>query len=138
MNIQVKRTIFNPSCTLGEMSVNGNFFAYTLEDTFRELEPDGSNKVFGSTAIPCGTYNVITDFSTHFGKTMIHILDVPFFEGVRVHGGNTDADTEGCILIGAQTNKVNRIWECADLVAKLTDMVQSLPNGETCTIEVTM
>ena len=115
------------------MTVDGNFFGYTLEDTYRELEPDGSNKIFGATCIPAGKYKVITDYSNHFGKTMLHILDVPFFEGVRIHGGNTDADTEGCILVGAQTNKINRIWECADLVEKLTNLIGT---SQDWTIEV--
>lgn len=94
MKIDVKRFEFGDKYTIGKMSIDGIFFCYTLEDKVRD------KKVDGNTAIPEGTYNVIIDKSIRFGKDMPHIMNVPGFEGVRIHSGNTDLDTEGCILIG--------------------------------------
>lgn len=87
------------SCTHGRLYVNGLFECFTLEDVDRFLESGGA-KVKAQTAIPRGTYPITIDWSARFQKKMIHILNVPQFEGIRIHAGNTSADTEGCILLG--------------------------------------
>lgn len=100
--MELVRTSLNPSSTLGKLSINGVFECYTLEDTMREVPgtPVSSWKVYGDTAIPVGTYEVIIDFSAHFGRMMPHITGVSGFDGIRMHSGNTDRDTLGCILLG--------------------------------------
>ena len=95
MNINVCREDYSSKSTIGKMYIDGVFECFTLEDVVRN-----GPKVPGATAIPAGSYNVIVDFSNRFQKDMPHILDVPGFEGIRIHSGNTDADTEGCILLG--------------------------------------
>jgi hypothetical protein len=95
MLIKVKRFEFKDTHTVGKLYINGIYEAYTLEDAVRN-----GTKVVGKTAIPAGEYNLIIDASTRFKRDMPHILDVPNFTGVRIHAGNTSADTEGCILLG--------------------------------------
>lgn len=95
MKILVQRVQLLDNCTIGYLYIDGKDSGLvTLEPKVQEP------KVMGKTAIPKGVYKVVVDHSAHFGKDLPHILDVPNFEGVRIHSGNTDADTEGCILVG--------------------------------------
>ncbi len=95
MRIEVHRYDLNEKRTIGKMSINGLYFSYTLEDCVREGE-----KIPGKTAIPYGKYAVTITLSERFKRPMPLIKDVPNFTGVRIHPGNTAADTEGCILVG--------------------------------------
>ena len=95
MQVTVIRDKKTDKSTTGKLSVDGIFVCYTLEDIERTGE-----KVYGETAIPTGTYRVVLDFSARFNRILPHILDVPGFEGIRIHPGNTAADTDGCILVG--------------------------------------
>lgn len=114
MNIKllVKRNYFKPHYTIGSLFVDDVFFCDTLEDKYRDLSKEP--KVAGQTAIPCGTYEVAMTFSQRFQRVLPILLDVPQFVGVRIHSGNTDANTEGCILVGKNTAvgvlTDSRIW----------------------------
>ena len=94
MEITVNRSIKPPEFTLGEMAIDGKLAYFTCEDAVRP------EKIKGKTAIPSGRYQVIINNSPRFGKRLPLLLNVPNFEGVRIHAGNTPEDTEGCILIG--------------------------------------
>ena len=94
MEIRIKRLHRTERSTISELSINGKFQCYTLEDVERE------NKIKSETAIPKGTYKVIINYSNRFKQNLPLILNVPNFEGVRIHTGNTNHDTEGCILVG--------------------------------------
>jgi len=75
-----------------------------LEDVDRKLE-EGGVKIYGETCIPRGIYEIIVDFSPKYNKEMPHILDVPGFDGIRIHAGNSDVDSLGCILVGSTVQK---------------------------------
>ena len=102
MNLSLIRTTKNEHATLGKLLIDGVFECYTLEDKDREVSgiPVAQWKVQNQTCIPRGTYEVTIDFSTRFKRVMPHILDVPGFDGIRIHWGNTDVDTDGCVLLG--------------------------------------
>ena len=95
MKLELKRFEFKDTYTIGKFYIDGVYHSYSLEDVVRKGE-----KVYGQTAIPNGTYDVIIDVSTRFGKPLPHILNVPNFKGIRIHAGNTSKNTEGCILLG--------------------------------------
>lgn len=99
MKIEVKRLYKTDNSTIGELKVDGKFECYTLEDKEREV------KIKCETAIPKGTYKVIINQSNRFKKLLPLLLSVPNFEGVRIHPGNTNHDTEGCILVGRTKSK---------------------------------
>lgn len=124
MLIEVVREKYLDNATMGKMFVDGVFFAFTLEDKVREI------KVWGETAIPTGTYSVFVRYSNRFKKELVAIKDVPNFDGVLIHGGNTDKDTHGCILIGEMRDlKAGTIYKCGDVVKKITDLVRKNPNS---------
>jgi hypothetical protein len=94
----------DPTVTIGELTIGPKHICWVLEDPVREVEgqPVESWKIKGQTAIPRGRYRVQRTFSNRFGHTTPQILDVPGFEGIRIHPGNTTSDTEGCLLPGLE------------------------------------
>lgn len=99
MNLNLKRIEFTDDSTIGELSIDGTFECYTLEDKVRPV------KVKGLTAIPAGDYEVIINYSARFKRQLPLLLNVPGFDGIRIHTGNTSKDTEGCILVGKTKGK---------------------------------
>jgi hypothetical protein len=138
MEVTVKRDIFNDDCTLGNLSVDGQFVCYTLEDAYRE-DPSKSIedwKIPGMTAIPKGRYPLVINYSNKFGRYLCELLSVPLYTGVRIHPGNTSADTEGCILLGIERTN-NMVQHSKDAVALFQPMVQSALNaGKDCWITI--
>lgn len=94
--------------TIGKLHIDGNFFCYTLEDTDRGLKQSDNivsiiaKKLFGITAIPAGRYEIALTYSNRFKKYMPQLLNVPGYQGIRIHIGNRPEETEGCILVGLE------------------------------------
>ena len=109
MNLTLKRLNLTPNYTEGELYVNGVYFCKTLEDTNRDLNKNGQfdnneKKVYGETCIPYGKYKVILSYSPKFKRELPEILEVPNFQGIRIHRGNKISDTYGCVLCGEKVN----------------------------------
>jgi hypothetical protein len=100
MQITVNRLYRRPTYTIGKLYIDGSYFCDTLEDTVRNIRPEGTGKIYGKTAIPAGTYRVQMTYSPKFKRKLPLLIDVPNFTGVRIHAGNTAADTDGCVLVG--------------------------------------
>lgn len=110
MKIKLIRKYKQSDYTIGELYINDEYFCDTLEDCDRGLSDDMDiDKIMELkkptiTAIPKGTYKVIITYSPRFKQYMPLIMNVKGFEGIRIHSGNTNKDTSGCILVGE--NKV--------------------------------
>ena len=85
--------------------VGRSFLCYTLEDEYQAL------KVKGETRIPSGTYEIkfrktgglhakYSKKHSTIHRGMLHITDVPNFEYILIHTGNTDEHTSGCLIVG--------------------------------------
>lgn len=89
--------------TLGKLYINNEFFCDTIEDKYRDLSKE--KKVYGETCIPFGTYKVIINMSPKYGRLMPRLLDVPHFEGILIHSGNTEQDSAGCLICGKRSGQ---------------------------------
>ena len=104
---RLQREEFTTESTVGKLYFRlsdrdpWTWLCWTLEDVVREVpgEPVEAWKTPGETAIPRGTYAVRVTRSSRFKADLPILLNVPGFEGIRIHGGNTAADPEGCILV---------------------------------------
>jgi hypothetical protein len=122
MKIEVKRLHRTDNSTIGELTIDGKFECYTLEDIEREFV-----KIKGETAIPKGTYKVIINQSNRFKRLLPLLIGVPNFEGVRIHAGNSNHDTEGCILVG-QNRSVDYITKSRKAFDSLFKKMQKAKN----------
>lgn len=126
MKLLLKRIHRTESSTIGELYVDGVFECYTLEDVERDV------KIKSETAIPKGKYSVSITMSNRFKKMLPLLQNVPNFEGVRIHSGNTNHDTEGCILVG-QTRLKDFIGNSRKAFDSLFKKMQ---NSKSITIEI--
>lgn len=116
MKLTLKRIFKGEKYTIGKLHIDGEYFCDTLEDAIRD------EKVYGETAIPIGTYKVTITLSPRFRRWLPLLHDVPNFEGVRIHRGNTPEDTHGCILVGQNKIKgqvVNSAYTEIELMKRL-------------------
>lgn len=106
LRLTLIRKEFTEEATLGELYVDDDFACFTLEDAVRAdpkpETPQNEAKVPGETAIPEGEYQVLITVSPRFKRLLPLLIDVPGYDGVRLHPGNTTEDTIGCILVGDQ------------------------------------
>lgn len=142
MKILVKRIAKRPTYTIGKMYLDGKYFCDTLEDTDRNisqstpLDTIKKVKLPNNTAIPTGTYKVIVNVSPKFKRLLPRLLNIPGFDGVLIHRGNTDKDTSGCILIG-ENKVVGKVINSTGYETKLVSILnKAQDNKENITIEI--
>jgi heme-degrading monooxygenase HmoA len=131
VKLRLERLDREPAYTSGRLLVDEVFECWVLEDPVRE-----GPKVHGETAIPEGTYAVLLTFSNRFQKVMPQIMDVPGFEGIRIHAGNTVEQTEGCLLVGNKRAGATIIDSRAAYKALFNKLQDAHDRQEPITIEV--
>ena len=152
MHIISQRIAKKDTYTISNMYIDGVKFCNVLEDTDRGLKQDmplediQKIKVHGKTAIPTGTYTVTLDIvSPKFSKykqyefcngKLPRLIGVPGFEGILIHIGNTEADTDGCLLVG-KNNVVGKVTESTATFKSLyAKMQKAVDDGEEITITI--
>ena len=154
MEIKLIRKYKKSDYTIGKLYVNGEYFCDTLEDKDRGLDSKMSladlrrMKLSGTTAIPTGRYHITMKvFSAKFGARPYYqnvckgllprLLNVPAYEGVLMHCGNTHHDTEGCILVG-QNRAVGMVMESQKTFERLYALMKHADErGEDIEITIT-
>ena len=114
--------------TIGDLLINGEFFCETLENTVRDLNKNGifdgsEKKVWGESAIPYGEFKVKVTYSPRFKRNLPRVFDVPHFEGILFHRGNSSKDTEGCILLGIWDGKGDWVHTSTPFEKKLVEIL---------------
>lgn len=140
MKILIERIANRDTYCIGKMYINGEYFCDTLEDRDRGLdctmteEEIAKIKVYGQTAIPIGMYRLILNYSPKFKKVLPLLLDVKGYSGIRIHSGNTEKDTLGCILVG-QNKVVGQVINSRVTYNALYKRIQQ-HDGENILIEI--
>ena len=124
MELILTRIARKAEYTIGRLEdENGKKLCDTLEPIWRNYD-GGELKIPKKSAIPEGTYRVVTTYSLRFRKYLPLLVGVPGFEGVRIHAGNTSRDTEGCILVGQNLQVGKVLWSRITL-EKLMKLIEN-------------
>jgi hypothetical protein len=131
MKLKLRRVYRGPTYTIGHLYINDKYFCDTLEDTCRIVSGDCSQKIYARTAIPEGLYKVEILWWDKHQDYYPHIINVPCFEGILIHGGIDENDTEGCVLLGENKTK-GHLTNCLTYVRQLVILLK----GQQATIEI--
>lgn len=142
LRLMIDRAWKKADYTISRFFVNDERWCECLEDTDRGLTSSmpiseiKAKKVYGRTAIPSGKYQVTLTYSPKFRKYLPIVNDVKCFSGILFHAGNTNRDTEGCILLGKNT-KVGMVTNSAYWTDRLIGAVRNaIGHGEIVTLEI--
>lgn len=140
MKLTLKRIALRPTYTIGKLYIDDVYFCDTIEDTVRDLNKNGKfdngeKKIHSKTAIPYGTYEIKWTYSPRFKKYTPQLMNVPSFEGIRIHAGNTSADTEGCLILG-KNKQVGKVLNSIDTINKFYPIIKEACSNGKVTIEI--
>ena len=154
MKLFLKRIAKKKEYTIGKLYIDNVYFCDTIEDTDRGLDQSmteqqvRSIKIPGKTAIPTGTYKINMNIvSSKFGNKTFYkqtcngklprLMEVVGYQGVLIHSGNTQRDTDGCLLVG-KNKKVGMVLESKETFAKLVKeyLIPANKRNESITITI--
>ena len=138
MELILKRIALRSEYTIGKLYVDGEYVCDAIEDTVRDLDKDGKFangevKIPGKTAIPYGRYEITmkvkspkySNFSKYswakkYDGYLPRLLNVPHFDGVLIHVGNSALDSEACVLVG-ENKVVGKVINSVNTFRRLMD-----------------
>lgn len=137
MDIKVIECDSDNECTISKVYINEVFQCYSIEDEKRDV------KVKGETRIPAGIYVLglrwSPKFSPKFNHKMLWVLNVPGFEYILIHWGNTDLDTDGCLVLGKTVGALKKRKAVLNSVAAYEEfypkVIAAMNRGEKVTIQ---
>lgn len=140
MKLTLKRIALRPTYTIGKLYIDDVYFCDTIEDTVRDFNKNGKfdngeKKVHSKTAIPYGIYEIKWTYSPRFKKYTPQLMNVPSFEGIRIHAGNTSADTEGCLILG-KNKQVGKVLNSRATINKFYPIIKNACSNGKVTIEI--
>ena len=142
MELILHRAFRKPTYTIGKLYIDGKPWKDTCEDPDRGLnmwmpkEDIQKAKVYDDTAIPTGRYEITLTYSNAFKRILPLINNVPCWDGVRIHAGNSTADTKGCVLPG-DNKAVGKVLNSRKAEDELIALMQERKsNGERIFITV--
>ena len=142
MNLTINRFAKAKGYTGGKLFIEGKFFGFTIEDEDRGLKQSmpldeiKKLKKYGITAIPSGTYEVAFTYSNRFKRYMMQILNVPGFEGIRIHVANTAKDVEGCVGVAYDDSSDGFAGNSAKAIKALETIMRAACKVEKCFITI--
>ena len=127
MLITFKRTTYTKNSTVSKLLVENKQIGWGIEDVVR---PAKGKKIWGQTAIPAGRYQCVITWSPKFQRKMPLLVGVPGYEGVRIHWGNDETASEGCLLVGKGYDMKHPDWisESRDMFAILYPQIEQTLN----------
>ena len=153
MNLLLKRIAKKQLYTIGKLYIDGQYFCDTIEDVDRGLNQSMSLsqiqqiKIKDQTAIPTGTYQIDMNtvspkysnyakyyWAKPYGAKLPRLINVPGYQGILIHVGNTQKDTSGCIIVG-QNKVVGKVINSTIIMQKLMTKLLSSKDKITITIE---
>ena len=138
MELRLERIALRSEYTIGKLYVDGEYVCDTIEDAVRDLDKDGKFangevKIPGKTAIPYGRYEITmkvkspkySNFSKYswakkYDGYLPRLLNVPHFDGVLIHVGNSALDSEACVLVG-ENKVVGKVINSVNTFRRLMD-----------------
>lgn len=140
MKLTLKRIALRPTYTIGKLYIDDVYFCDTIEDTVRDINKNGKfdngeKKVHSKTAIPYGNYEIKWTYSPRFKKYTPQLMNVPSFEGIRIHAGNTSSDTEGCLILG-ENKQVGKVLNSRATINKFYQIIKEACSKGKVTIEI--
>ena len=141
MELLLERKYLKSNYTIGNLFINGKFYCNIIEDTVRDFNKNGildcgELKISGHTAIPYGEYEIKVTYSPKFRRELPILLEVKHFEGIRIHRGNTEKDSSGCLIPG-ENKKKGMVINSTKYELELTKLIKECNNRkEKVTIKI--
>lgn len=145
MHLDLKRIYKGNEYTIGKLYIDGEYFCDTLEDPVRDMDSI-DDKIPTKTAIPAGIYKITMNVvSPKYSKRNSYqfcqgrvprLLNVPFFDGILIHIGNTVEDSSGCILVGENKIKGKVINSTTTFINLWLKMERANRKKESIDIEI--